>query len=220
MSTVSGVTDTSSLFQTAETKETSMGKDDFLTLLVAQLENQDPLNPADATEFTSQLAQFSQLEQLSNMNTKLESFAGMADQVERQSALGLMGEEVVVQTSQFETDGGPQTLGYRIEVPADKVNLYVLDSQGNNVATLTGSGTSPGEYFVDWDGNSDAGQPAGPGTYTLVVRALDEDEKVLASTSLVRGTVSGVELGANDTSLTTTAGTFSMAKVEKVGAVH
>ncbi len=217
MSTISGVSDTSSLFQAPSTKEASLGKDDFLTLLIAQLQNQDPLNPADATEFTAQLAQFSQLEQLSNMNTKLETFAGMANQVERQSALGLMGEEVVVQTAEFETDGSAQALGYRLEMPADQVNLYVLDSNGYNVATLTGD-TAPGEHFVEWNGYSDGGEPAGPGTYQLVVRALDEDEKVLASTSLIRSVVAGVELGADDTSLNTGAGTFSMAKVERVGA--
>lgn len=217
MSSVSGVSETSSLFQSQSSKEASLGKDDFLTLLIAQLQNQDPLNPADATEFTAQLAQFSQLEQLSNMNTKLETFAGMADQVERQSALGLMGEDVVVQTAQFETDGGSQTLGYRLDLPADKVNLYILDSNGYNVATLTGPDTAPGEYFVNWNGNNDSGQPVGPGTYQLVVRALDEDEKVLESTSLVRSRVTGVELGADSTSLNTGAGTFNMAKVERVG---
>lgn len=218
MSAISGVSDTSSLFQAQGSKETALGKDDFLTLLVAQLQNQDPLNPADATEFTAQLAQFSQLEQLSNMNTKLGTFAGMADQVERQSALGLMGEEVVVQTSQFQTEGGSQTLGYRIDVPADKVNLYILDGNGYNVASLTGVETAPGEYFVDWDGMSDSGNPAGPGTYNLVVKAMDEDEKTLESTSLIRSIVSGVELGADETRLNTSSGTFSMANVEKVGA--
>lgn len=218
MSTVSGVSDTSSLFQAPDSAETALGKDDFLILLVAQLQYQDPMNPADATEFTSQLAQFSQLEQLSNMNTKLESFAGMADQVERQSALGLMGEEVVVKADQFETDGSPQTLGYRLDAQADEVTLYVLDSNGYNVATLPAVGTAPGEYFVDWDGYSDAGQIAGPGTYNLVVQALDGDEKAIESTSLIRSVVSGVELGETETSLTTAAGTFSMAKVETVGS--
>ena len=218
MSAISGVNDTSSLFQSQGSKEASLGKDDFLTLLIAQLQNQDPLNPADATEFTAQLAQFSQLEQLSNVNTKLETFAGMADQVERQSALGLMGEEVVVQASEFEGDGNSTTtLGYRLDVPADKVTLYVLDSNGYNVATLPSSGTQPGEYFVEWNGRNDSGQSVDPGKFTLVVQALDEDEKQLETTSLIRSRVDSVELGADQTSLITTAGTYAMAKVEKVG---
>ena len=217
MSTISSVTDTSSLFQAPGSKETALGKDDFLTLLVAQLQNQDPLNPADATEFTAQLAQFSQLEQLSNMSAKLDTFAGMAGQVERQSALGLMGEDVVIQTSEFEVNGGNQRLGYRLDVPADQVNLYVLDSTGYNVATLPSSGTAPGEYFIDWDGIGDNGQPVAPGTYSLVARALDEDEKAIETTSLIRSAVTGVELGDAETSISTAAGTFSMARVEKVG---
>ncbi|MCF6178989.1 MAG: flagellar hook assembly protein FlgD [Geopsychrobacter sp.] len=193
-----------------------MGKDDFLKLLVAQLQNQDPLNPADATEFTAQLAQFSQLEQLSNMNTKLDNFAGMSSQIEKQSALGLMGAEVVVQSSQFETTGGQQSLGYRLDTPADRVELFVLNSNGYNVATLSANGTSSGDHFVDWDGTSDLGQPVTPGTYSLVARAVDADDKTLESTSLIRSIVSGVEMAADQTSLTTAAGTFSMAKVERV----
>lgn len=217
MSTISSVSDSSSLFQAPKSQDTALGKDDFLILLVAQLENQDPLNPADATEFTSQLAQFSQLEQLSNMNEKLDSFSSMAGQVERQSALGLIGGEVVVQTSEFEVNGGSQTLGYRMDATADQVNLYVLDSSGYNVATLPINGTDPGEYFIDWDGTGDNGQPVAPGTYSLVARALDEDEKVIETTTLIRSVVSGVELGDAETNLSTAAGTFSMAKVVKVG---
>jgi len=219
MSTISNVSsgsDTASLFKQAGTKETALGKDDFLKLLVAQLENQDPLNPADATEFTAQLAQFSQLEQLTNMSTKLDTFASMSGQVERQSALGLIGNEVVVNASQFELNGGSQTLGYRLDTPADRVDLFVLDSNGYNVATLSAGGKQAGEYFVNWDGTNDSGQLVAPGSYNLVVRAVDADEKVLDSTALVRSIVSGVELGADQTSLSTAAGTFSMAKVESV----
>ncbi len=217
MSSISSVSDTSSPFAPAGATETALGKDDFLILLVAQSQNQDPLNPADATEFTSQLAQFSQLEQLSNMSEKLNSLTLMASQVERQSALGLIGGEVVFRASEFDVNGGSQTLGYRLDAPADQVSLYVLDKTGYNVATLPSTGTDPGEYFIDWDGIGDNGQPVAPGTYSLVARALDEDEKVVDTTSLIRSLVTGIELGDAETSLSTAAGTFSMAKVEKVG---
>jgi flagellar basal-body rod modification protein FlgD len=216
MSTISGVSDTSSLFQTQGTKEASLGKDDFLKLLIAQLQNQDPLNPADATQFTSQLAQFSQLEQLSNMSTKLDTFAGMASQVERQSALGLMGTEVVAQADSFDYAGGSQTLGYRLVDPAVKVELFVLDSNGYNLATLSGGGNEPGDHYIDWNGTNDDGQAVAPGTYNLVARAVDGDDNVLDSTGLVRSIVTGVEMGADQTSLSTTAGTFSMAKIDRV----
>lgn len=219
MSTVGSVSDTSSLFQTQGSKEASLGKDDFLKLLIAQLQNQDPLNPADATQFTAQLAQFSQLEQLSNMSTKLDTFAGMAGQVERQSALGLMGQDVVVQSSQFDSDGGTTSLGYHLDTVADKVTLYVLDNDGYNVATISSDATGVGDHFVDWNGTNDSGQQVDPGTYHLVVKALDSDKETLDSSSLVRSLVQGVELGTDGTSLNTGAGTFDMSQVQKVGAV-
>ncbi|MEE4253115.1 MAG: flagellar hook capping FlgD N-terminal domain-containing protein, partial [Desulfuromusa sp.] len=114
MSAISGI-DTGYTAPTIplDTQESSMGKDDFLLLLVAQLENQDPMNPADATEFTSQLAQFSSLEQLENANKSLEGLAAMSSEMERMSALGLIGQDIVAQTSEFHFSGDPLQLGYR-----------------------------------------------------------------------------------------------------------
>jgi flagellar basal-body rod modification protein FlgD len=152
------------------------------------------------------------------MSTKLESFAAMAGQVERQSALGLMGQDIVVQASQFETDGSPRTLGYRLETQADKVNLYILDRSGNPVVTIPTSNTAPGEYFLQWDGTDNSGMPVEPGRYEVVVRALDENEDVLQSQSLIRTTVSGVDLDSDAARLVTAAGIFDMSKVSRVGS--
>jgi flagellar basal-body rod modification protein FlgD len=69
----------------------AMGKEDFLTLMVEQLKNQDPMNPADATEFTAQLAQFSSLEQLFNINSSLEEMGSSTAEMQRLSALSMIG---------------------------------------------------------------------------------------------------------------------------------
>jgi len=194
----------------------SMGKEDFLKLLVAQLENQDPMNPSDPTEFTAQLAQFSQLEQLTNMNTSLEGMNAMSSEMERMSALGLIGQEVIAQSDQFHFSGEALELGYRLSEPAEDVKLYVLGQTGSTLATVSASETDMGEHFLSWDGLSDYGMPLEPGDYTLVVRAVDEDDKVLSSESLLKGQVQGVDM-SNGSQLETTAGTFAMGKVERAG---
>ena len=77
----------------------SMGKDEFLKLMVAQLQNQDPLEPQDPTEFTSQLAQYSSLEQQITMNSNLGKIVEMSSSFERQTALETVGKEVAGRTS-------------------------------------------------------------------------------------------------------------------------
>jgi flagellar basal-body rod modification protein FlgD len=85
----------------AATKSKTLGQTDFLNLLVAQLKNQDPLNPSDPTEFTSQLAQYSQLEQLFNLNDSMGNLTTAQNNSQRLSSLALIGQEVVVEDSDF-----------------------------------------------------------------------------------------------------------------------
>ena len=217
MSAISGVNTDYTAALTQTNANVSMGKDDFLQLLVSQLQNQDPMNPSDPTEFTAQLAQFSSLEQLTNINKGLEGLTTMSSEMERMSALGLMGTEVVAQTGQFSYTGEPVDLGYDLEAPADDVKLYVLSPTGATLATLSPTENSAGQHFFEWNGASDAGMPLEPGDYQLAVRAVNKDDAAISSKSLIRGRVYGVDLDPAGTSLETTAGTVKMSKVEKAG---
>ncbi len=219
MSAISGIdTGYTAPSTTSISSDVSMGKTDFLLLLVAQLENQDPMNPQDATEFTSQLAEFSSLEQLENANKSLEGLAAMSSEMERMSALGLIGQDVIAQTEQFHFSGDPVQLGYRLETPADDVKLYVLNQTGSTVATISAQETHPGEYFIDWDGLGDLGMPLEPGDYSLVVRAVDKDDQLIQTDSLIKGRVEVVDMSGVTPQLETSSGTFAMNKIEKAGA--
>lgn len=198
-------------------RDVSMGKEDFLKLLVAQLQHQDPLNPADPTEFTSQLAQFGQLEQLTNANKSLEQLGRMSGEMEKMSALSLIGQEVIAESSQFSFNGESMQLGYRLDTQAENVTLYIQNQSGATMTTITGRETSPGQYFVDWDGYSDSGMPVPPGTYSLVIRAADAEERMLTTQGLVKGRVGSVDMRGSQIQLETSSGTFAMSKIKQAG---
>ena len=84
----------------------TVGKDEFLKLFVTQLKNQDPLNPMDSTEFTSQLAQFSSLEQLTNINTGITSLLAYQDSLQNASAANLIGKQVGFQVKAADGTAG------------------------------------------------------------------------------------------------------------------
>jgi len=218
MSAISGITTGYTAPTTASTDAVSMGKDDFLKLLVAQLQNQDPMNPSDPTEFTAQLAQFSQLEQLTNMTESLGGLNRMSEEMQKMSALSLMGQDVIAQSEQFHYNGGSLQLGYRLELPADDVKLYVLNQSGATLATISAQQTAAGQHFIDWNGNSDYGMPLAAGEYSLVVRAVDKEERLMSSESLIKGRVQGVDMSGGGSLLETSSGTFAMDKIERVGA--
>lgn len=220
MSAISGIdTGTANLTGQVKSKEDAMGKDDFLLLLVAQLKNQDPMNPQDGTEFTAQLAQFSQLEQLTNVNESMQGLTTMSSEMGRLSALGLIGGEVIAQTDHFHYNGETMELGYRLEAPADDVKLYVLSESGATLATISAQETDTGQYFINWDGYSDVGMPLEPGDYSLVIRAVDSEEHLLQADPLVKGSVEAVDMRGATAELETSSGTFSMNNVEKAGAI-
>ena len=219
MSAIAGIdTGSNNLLGSTTAKKDVMGKDDFLMLLVAQLQNQDPMNPQDATEFTSQLAQFSQLEQLDNANKSLEGLNTMSNEMERMSALGLVGQNVVAQTDQFHFSGDPLELGYRLDTEADNVKMYVLSQTGSTLATISAQETGSGEHFIQWDGVSDLGMPLEAGDYSLVIKAVDSDDKLITAESLIKGRVEAVDLSRVSPYLETSSGVFSMSKIEKAGA--
>lgn len=194
----------------------NLGKEDFLKLLVTQLQNQDPLNPSDPTEFTAQLATFSSLEQLFTVNANLGKMAASSGDIERLSALGLIGKEVVSTSGAFRLGHEGVEFGYRLAVPATEVALSVLDAGGRAVATLTPAKTAAGDHFVRWDGTNFSGQKLPPGDYTLVAQARAGKEEMVPVKTLVKGTVTGVDLGSSGSLLVSSAGDFRLKDIAGV----
>jgi len=150
----------------------SLGTDEFLTLLVAQLENQNPLDPADTEKFTDQLAQFTQVEQLINVNEKLNEVATNIEKSKNHiDANSFVGMTVKATVTAMTIDDGDVTAGfYKVEKPAE-VMVYVYDSDGKKVATLPQGEAKAGSHLISWKGTDDKGKKLDDGEYSYVVMA-------------------------------------------------
>lgn len=188
-----GATASSSASNSATSKETVLGKQDFLTLLVAQLQNQDPLNPDNPTEFTAQLAQFSSLEQLFNLNKSMDNLVTSNANSDRLSTLNTIGKEVVYQDGNFDFTGGSVKLGYKLDGQASEVTLS-LQLDGATVATIKGVDLKKGNHFLTWNGMTDSGQAAAHGNYKIVIQAKAAEGESVAANPLIRSEVTGVDL--------------------------
>lgn len=191
-----------------------MGKEDFLTLLVAQLKNQDPLNPDDPTEFTSQLAQFSSLEQLTNINESMENMAASNANSDRFATLQTIGKNVIYQDSGFSYNGqdGAQ-LGYKLDGEASEVTLSIKRN-GSVIKVLNGTELSKGNHILNWDGLTETGATAERGTYTVSVSVKTADGSSIAASPLIQSQVTGVDLtGEFGGTLETQAGTVSFSSI-------
>ena len=178
---------------TQATKNDSMGKEDFLALLVAQLQNQDPLNPDDPTEFTAQLAQFSSLEQLFTLNEGMTSLVDSNTNSDRLSALSTIGKEAAYQSDSFNFTGNPIEIGYQLDGQASKVTL-ALQQNGATIAVIEGSDLAAGNHFLKWDGLTKDGEQAPVGKYTIAISAIAAEGESISAKPLIKSVVTGVDL--------------------------
>ncbi len=194
MSVVTGV-DTSVTVQSASTTAVSNNSNDasslyneFITLMVAQVQYQDPLNPADGTEYVSQLAQFSQVQSTENMVTLLNNNAIMMDNLQVLTTAGLVGQTVSVRTDEITADG-ESTLNGSIELTssANTVTLELIDETGNVTSIYLGSQSSG---MVDF--SIDTAELGLEGTYQLNV-VLDDGQDY-DPTITVQGVVETVSI--------------------------
>lgn len=163
----------------------------FLTLLVAQLENQDPLNPLDNTEITSQLSQMSTVQGIEQLNSKLSSLVESLADTQAVQASALIGNTVLVPGSNLTLSEGEAYGGVNLTSAADQVTVSIIDSTGKVVQTQTLGANAAGNVLFSWDGSTSAGTTAADGSYTFKVTATKGTSSV-TSEALQLGTVSAL----------------------------
>jgi len=176
------------------TSTNDLGREDFLTLLVAQLENQDPLNPLESTEFTSQLAQYSSLEQLFNVNKNLELISSGQEEASKLQALDFIGKEIVAEGENLLLEQGETSMGsFNLDEVAD-CSVFITDANGYYVRKMSLGYLEPGSHDFEWDGLDDSGNIQETGIYNFKVTAVTEDGQTLSVNQMITGKITGVDL--------------------------
>jgi flagellar basal-body rod modification protein FlgD len=192
---------------TSAKTSTNMGKQDFLTLFTAQLQNQNPLEPVKNEAFVAQLAQFSQLEALNNMQGSLDTFVKAMSGQRMLEGAALIGKQVPLADGTARlVEGGSVPATIDLPDGASGVKVTIKDSSGNTVQELIAGEQNPGALDFTWDGKNSAGAAAPTGTYKMTATAV-----VGGATKNV-----GVQTLATIRSVTTDASTHDV-KLELAG---
>jgi flagellar basal-body rod modification protein FlgD len=191
--------------------------DTFITLLTAQLQNQDPLEPVDSTEFTNQLVQFSSVEQQIETNSALADLITLTANSQAASLSGYLGKTVEVQSATAELSGedGIDWL-YTLPEGVESVTLSVQSADGRIVYSEKVGDTSVGNHDFTWDGTMNNGQTASDGVYSLLIGATNQNETAVSVAPRVRTEVTGIDLSLGVTALATNSGIYDFASVLRV----
>ena len=159
-----------------------LGREDFLRLLIAKMENQDPLSPTQDTEFIEQLATFSSLEQLISVNQNLGSLAIGQMQIVNSQALDLLGKEALVEAGDTVRiqDGVPDTIVYALDEGAVSASITILGADGTPVRVLELEPDATGRTTLEWDGTDQDGKALPDGDYTFTTSAVDANGEPVA----------------------------------------
>ncbi len=197
---INGTTAAASTSNVSNNKN-QLGQQEFLRMLIAQLENQDPLNPQDATQFTAQLATFSSLEQLISIKSGVETLGKTSQQRDAANVAALIDRTVLAEGSQVAWDGQrPVTLEFDLASRSSTTEIEIKNGRGAVVRTLTVDDLAAGRHSVEWDGRNARGTALDPGTYSFEVTGTSGG-KDFAGTTYVEGRVTATSLVGDEPSL-------------------
>jgi len=224
MSTTGGVGGTGSVLdqyqfsQDRDVKGNDLGKNEFLELLVAQLNNQNPLEPQENGEFIGQLAQFSTVEGVEKLNSSMETILSGYQSSQALQASSLVGRKVIVPTEKAVVDTS-ETFKASLILPTSSSNVYVnvYDDAGAVVNRINMGPQEAGNVSFMWDGKDASGNTLPPGTYKFEAQATYNGETKGLYT-LLPANVDSVTLGGNELLLNLAGlGSVPLSQVQVIG---
>lgn len=187
----------------------------FLNLLVTQLKNQDPLDPLDANEFTSQLVQFASVEQQIYQNANIEKLINIQQSSQVSALVNFVGMTVEATGQQVPLENGEAKFSYTLGSNVSKTTISIVNSSGLTVFS-TEAETSAGRHEYTWDGRDKSGNAAPEGSYTVIVSAQNREGALQDVEHTVYGRVTGA--GADNGQVTLFLGDIEIPLVDILGA--
>ncbi len=171
-----------------------LGRDAFMQLLVAQLKNQDPLEPADSKEMITQLSQLTSVEELVTMGNRIRNVEAAMSSVSSTQVSSLVGKTVTADASTlWLEETGNSTGSFDLNARAESVTVTVRDAEGRAIRHIDLGDGYPGQQEVTWDGNDDSGNRVAPGRYSIEIAAKDAAGNPVGTSTEVTGRVSRVD---------------------------
>ncbi|MBR1220953.1 flagellar biosynthesis protein FlgD [Bradyrhizobium sp. U87765 SZCCT0131] len=213
-STAATVPTTSSTATAASVANASSGMttSSFLSLLVGELQNQDPLDPTSTTDFINQMSQYATFDATQQLDSQLGSMLTSLNSLLTMNSVNYIGHDVIAKGDTTSLQDGTATYGYSLTSAAKSVSLTVQDSSGNVV--WSGSGpTASGMNSFTWNGQDSSGKQLTSGSYKLTVTATDNNGNSVYGYTTVTGKVSSVDSSSGTTMLNIGGSTVSVNNI-------
>jgi len=195
--------------------ESTISRIDFMTLLVAQIQNQDPMSPMDNQQFTSQITQFTMLDEMQQTNANLQESLLVGQAINNTGMLALVGKDVTVEGNDTTVTEGVASENMVATPVPGTATIEVTDATGHVVASYEKSVVS-GLNDVSWNGLMDDGSPAGDGKYTISVTLRKSDGEETPFTTLMTGAVAGLRYEGNQALVMVGDREYSVSDIYKV----
>ncbi|MEA2102922.1 MAG: flagellar hook capping FlgD N-terminal domain-containing protein [Thermodesulfobacteriota bacterium] len=199
-------------------KDTSneITQDDFFSLLVSQLQYQDPLDPVKNTEFTAQLAQFTSLELQKSTSKSMEEMLRIQGSMNNMSALNFIGKEISGTGNICDYSGGEVSLDFELSDNAQDVNIGIYSGTGELVRSLSMDTVPEGLSHCIWDGTDASGNEVAHKRYSFDIEATDYNGNSIGTKTSTTGTVDGIRYDGGYTYLIIGDKEISISEVEKI----
>jgi len=217
MTTVNSVSTTATSGAAAAASAVKETEDRFLKLLVTQMKNQDPLNPLDNAQVTSQMAQLSTVTGINQLNDAVKALSESFAASQSLQAAALVGHGVMIPGNRLDLSNGAAYGGVDLSQAADKVSVSIKNASGEVIHTADlGPQDAAGSVPFQWDGTLSDGGVAPDGAYTFEVAA-EQGGKKIDATALAVGQVASVSLGVQGATLNVAGfGPISLSQVKQI----
>ena len=195
---------------------TEEAQDLFMTLLVTQMQNHDPLKTMDNAQMTSQLAQLSTVSGIEKLNDTMQLLIGNVQSSQTFQATSMIGRQVFAPGNVMQLADGQAKFGADLPTDVDRIEVKIRDADGNTVRTLNFGTRDAGMQSLEWDGRDDSGNVVEDGIYNFELTASADGSEVTAG-PLSQGIVDSVANGSNGVTVhLKDLGSISLSEIRQV----